>query len=131
MLKVSVKGSQVGGWGLTQAYLRQAAALSGKKPDYQGAINLWLKKHGPRTVLCLVQFWNVPMDHVPRIYLASAVEVAQQLRAAKGGRGEAMLNEDWTIKKGPFTGTSEKLPAAWKFSKCRITELLSSPYASR
>jgi hypothetical protein len=55
MLKVSVKGSHDSGWGLTQAYLRQTAALSEKKPDYQGAINLWLKKHGSRTVLCLVQ----------------------------------------------------------------------------
>jgi len=131
MLKVSVKGSQDGGWGLTQAYLRAAATLSGKKPDYQGAINLWLEKHGSKTVLCLVQFWNVSMDHVPRMYLASAIEVAQQLREAKGGRGEAALNEDWTIKKGPFTGTTEKLPAAWRFSKARVTELLSSPYASR
>jgi len=64
MLKVSVKGSQDGGWGVTQGYLRQATALSGKKPDYHGAIDLWLKRHGSRTVLCLGQFWDVPMDLV-------------------------------------------------------------------
>jgi hypothetical protein len=52
------------------------------------------------------------MGHMPRIYLASTIEVGQQLREAKAGRGEAMLNDDWTIKKGPFTGTTEKFPAA-------------------
>src|SRR5580692_7804668 len=42
MLKVSVKGSQDGSWGLTQSYL--------KKANYHGAIDTWLKRHGSRTV---------------------------------------------------------------------------------
>src|SRR5213082_2521677 len=50
LLKVSVKGSQDGSWGLTQSFLEKASA------DYHGAIELWLKRHGLQTVLCLVQF---------------------------------------------------------------------------
>src|SRR5687768_10543929 len=51
MLKVSVKGSQDGGWGLTQSYIKNA--------DYQGAIEKWLLRHGARTILCFVQFRGV------------------------------------------------------------------------
>lgn len=51
MLKVSVKGSKDGSWGLTQSHLKEA--------NYHGAIKLWLLRHKPRTVLCFVQFKNV------------------------------------------------------------------------
>ncbi len=37
MLKVSVKGSQSGSWGLTQNYLKNA--------DYHAAAEAWLSKH--------------------------------------------------------------------------------------
>src|SRR5438309_6652968 len=50
LLKVSVKGSQDGSWGLTQTFLKKASA------DYHGAIELWLRRHGLKTVFCLVQF---------------------------------------------------------------------------
>jgi hypothetical protein len=125
MLKVSVKGSQDLGWGLTQSYMRKATEISGKRADYQGAIDLWLKRHDSWTVFCLVQFGNVPIDQMPRIYLATAKEVAATLRATKGGRGDSVLNEDHTLKRGRYTGTTEKLPASWKISKDRIQELLA------
>src|ERR1700690_1396973 len=51
LLKVSVKGSKDGSWGLTQSFLAHA--------DYHGAIDKWLERHGLRTVFCLVQFRNV------------------------------------------------------------------------
>ncbi len=50
LLKVSVKGSQDGGWGLCQSYLTPT------KADYHDAIARWLARHKPRTVLCFVQF---------------------------------------------------------------------------
>jgi hypothetical protein len=56
LMKVSVKGSQDFGWGLTQSYLAKATKLSGKKADYHGAIDLWLKRHSSRTAFCFVQF---------------------------------------------------------------------------
>ena len=54
LLKISVKGSKDGSWGLTQSYLREA--------NYHGAIEVWLQRHKPRTVFCFVQFKNVPLD---------------------------------------------------------------------
>src|SRR5437660_1834897 len=42
LLKVSVKGSQDGSWGLTQSYLEKA--------NYHGAVDAWLSRHKPRTV---------------------------------------------------------------------------------
>ena len=63
MLKVSVKGSQDGGWGLTQN--------NKKECDYHEAIDRWLKAHGNKTFFCLVQFMNVNEDDLPRMYIAS------------------------------------------------------------
>src|SRR5436190_6383861 len=51
ILKVSVKGSADGGWGLSQT---QLSKLRGA--NYHGAADAWLAKHKPRTTLCLVQF---------------------------------------------------------------------------
>jgi hypothetical protein len=124
LLKVSVKGSQDGGWGLTQTYMKTAAEASGQKGDYQGAIDLWLKRHSPRTVFCLVQFFGVAADQMPRMYLATVNEVAQALRASRGGIGNSILNEDWTFKKGRCAGMTDKLPLHWSFSGKRIEQLL-------
>ena len=48
MLKISVKGSQDGGWGLTQSYKKGC--------DYHEAIHKWLEGHHKKTIFCLVQF---------------------------------------------------------------------------
>lgn len=92
ILKVSVKGSKDGGWGLTQSFLAKA--------DYQGAIDRWLAKHRPKTVLCLVQFHAVAIDELPRVYLATPNEVADRLRATAKGRGDTILYERkmWTAR---------------------------------
>ena len=58
VLKVSVKGSQDGKWGLTQSYIENA--------DYHGAADKWLAKHSKKTVFCLVQFKNTSIDELPR-----------------------------------------------------------------
>src|SRR5689334_4119882 len=60
IMKVSVKGSQDGGWGLTQSFILNA--------DYHGAIDAWLARHGAKTVLCFVQFREVGYDELPRLY---------------------------------------------------------------
>lgn len=117
LLKVSVKGSQDGSWGLTQSYLKTA--------DYHGAIQQWLRRHGSRTVFCFVQFRGVALNDLPRLYLASSVEVAQRLRETARGRGDTILYEDHTW--GPravAAGTIERLPESWRFSIKRIEELL-------
>src|SRR5215472_9928830 len=68
MLKVSVKGSKDGGWGLTQSLISNA--------NYHGAADTWLAKHSNKTVFCLVQFKGVPTSELPRMYLATPKEIA-------------------------------------------------------
>ncbi len=117
LLKVSVKGSKDGSWGLTQSFLKQA--------NYHGAIEAWLQRHGSTTVLCLVQFKNVAIGDLPRIYLARPMEIAQRLRDTAKGRGDTILYEDhsWSAR-ASAAGTIERIPPTWMFSCARIHELL-------
>jgi hypothetical protein len=118
MLKVSVKGSQDGSWGLTQSFLKEA--------NYHGAIDIWLKRHGAKTVLCFVQFKDVALHELPRLYLARPSEVAQRLKETAKGRGDTILYEEHTW--GPRAvgvGTSERLPANWAFRPERVEAILS------
>jgi Holliday junction resolvase-like predicted endonuclease len=118
MLKVSVKGSKDGAWGLTQSWLERG------KADYHGAIDGWLAQHKKKTVMCFVQFDNVQLNEMPRCYLASPGEVAERLRATSNGRGAAILWEKkvWTAR-ASAAGTVDAIPAAWNFSVVRVEEL--------
>ncbi len=118
LLKVSVKGSKDGSWGLTQSFLKQA--------NYHGAIEAWFKRHGSMTVFCLVQFKNVALAEMPRIYLARPSEIAQRLRDTANGRGDTILyeNHTWSTR-ASAAGTIERIPPTWRFSSERIHELLS------
>lgn len=49
LLKVSVKGSKDGGWGLCQSYLTK------KKADYHAAIDRWLARHRRGSLFRTVQ----------------------------------------------------------------------------
>jgi hypothetical protein len=116
LLKVSVKGSQDGGWGLTQSFITNA--------DYHGAVDLWLNRHGARTVLCFVQFKGIDLSSMPRMYLATPHEVAARLRESAKGRGDTILYEKHTW--GPrahAAGTVEEIPSSWLFSAERIDRL--------
>lgn len=117
MLKVSVKGSKTGSWGLTPSHLINA--------DYHAAVDQWLAKHKPKTIFCFVQFKGVPFEEMPHLYLAHPTEVADRLKATAGGRGDTILFERkiWT-KRAHAAGTTDEVPAAWKFSLARIQELL-------
>jgi len=116
LLKVSVKGSQDGGWGLTQSYIRNA--------DYHGAIDTWLKRHGARTVFCFVQFKEVALDQLPRFYLATPTEVATRLRESAAGRGETILYELHRWGSRAFAAhTVDEIPAHWRFTPERIDQL--------
>ena len=80
MLKISVKGSQDGSWGLTQGYKKGC--------DYHTATAKWLKAHHKKTIFCLVQFQGTAPDEMPRIYLATPQEIADRLNASAGGRDD-------------------------------------------
>lgn len=120
LMKVSVKGSQDGGWGLAQT---QLAKIGGA--NYHSAIDEWLKRHGSKTVFCFVQFIDVELNQMPRLYLATPVEVAQRLRETAKGRGDTILYEEhnWTDR-AFAAGTSERIPECWKFTQERVEYLL-------
>jgi Holliday junction resolvase-like predicted endonuclease len=123
LLKVSVKGSQDGSWGLAQSQLSKL-----RNANYHGAIDEWLRKHGSRTVFCFVQFKNAELKDLPRLYLARPSEVAERLKATANGRGDTILYEShaWGVR-AVGAGTVERIPESWCFSEKRIEELLSLP----
>ncbi len=116
MLKVSVKGSRDGAWGLCQSFLKEA--------NYHGAIDSWLAKHSSKTVFCFVQFKDVALQELPRMYLATPAEVAARLKAAVGGRGETILHEHHVW--GPralAAGSVEEIPGDWAFTQARLESI--------
>lgn len=117
ILQVSVKGSKDGGWGLTQSQIRNA--------DYHAAAEAWLKLHGHRTIFCLVQYKDVPIDAMPRVYLATPAEIALRLRQTANGRGDTILHERhaWSAR-AHAAGTIDEVPQSWRFSLDRIEQLL-------
>jgi hypothetical protein len=117
VLKVSVKGSQDGSWGLCQSHLREA--------NYHAAIDTWMARHKPRTVLCLVQFKGAQVNEMPRVYLATPQEIGKRLHETAKGRGDTILYEQrtWTAK-AHGAGTTEEVPVAWRFSPERVAALL-------
>ncbi|WP_207650015.1 hypothetical protein [Desulfosporosinus lacus] len=116
ILKISVKGSQDGGWGLTQNYK--------KGLDYHQAVDKWFEKHKSKTIFCFVQFKNTALNELPRLYLATPHEVAETLKKSAGGRGDTILAEEhkWGIT-AYAAGTVDKIPESWNFSRDRIEEL--------
>ena len=118
MLKISVKGSQDGGWGLCQSYLQEA--------NYHRAIACWEERHSARTVLSLVQFCDVDFNQMPRVYLATPKEIGRRLRDTAKGRGDTILYErhEWG-KRAHGAGTLEEIPSSWRFSADRVQALLN------
>ena len=116
MLKISVKGSQDGGWGLTQSYKKGC--------DYHEAIRKWLGSHHKKTIFCLVQFKGTEEDQMPRMYLASPAEIAEVMNASAGGRGETVLREyhQWGPR-AAGSGTIDRIPEEWKFTAERAQDM--------
>ena len=119
LLKVSVKGSKDGGWGLTQSYK--------KGRTYHEAIDAWLEAHGKKTIFCLVQFKGVELNKMPRVYLASPAEIAEEMHKSRAGNGETVLREykKWTDK-GIAAGTEDIIPEKWLFSEARVREMFEN-----
>lgn len=119
LMKVSVKGSQDGGWGLVQKYKMPGV-------DYHQVAELWLKAQSSDVIFCLVQFQDVLIGQCPRVYLARSREMASYLKKARNGNGTTILYEDYTYAKGLGHGCTDKIPDEWHFSAKRIEELLNS-----
>lgn len=115
-LKISVKGSANGGWGLTQTQLSKL-----KFANYHGAAAAWLERHKPGTAICLVQFKDAKFDDMPRVYLVKPREIAEKLRQASGGRGDTIIYENYTRgSRSAGAGTLERIPDEWRLSSARV-----------
>ena len=119
MLKISVKGSQDGSWGLTQGFKKNC--------NYHEAIDRWLASHGKKTIFCLVQFKDVQPDEMPRMYLATPAEIADVMKKNRSGYGDTILYEyhKWG-QRALAAGTVEVLPEEWKFTEERANEMFDS-----
>ena len=115
-LKISVKGSQSGSWGLTQSHK--------KGRGYAEAIDYWASKQSASIVFCLVQFKGVQLAECPRVYLATIDQVADTLKRSRANAGSTRLREQWSYKRGVAAGSVEALPPEWKFSETRLSKLL-------
>ncbi|MGA2260952.1 MAG: hypothetical protein ABSH28_05920 [Acidobacteriota bacterium] len=116
VLKVSVKGSKDGGWGLTQSFVKNA--------DYHGAADQWVCRHSNKTVFCLVQFKDTSIETLPRMYLATPQEIVDWLKNAAAGRGDTVLYErhEWSPR-AYAAGTIDTMPESWKFTEERLEEI--------
>ncbi|WP_082050432.1 PD-(D/E)XK nuclease family protein [Risungbinella massiliensis] len=96
ILKVAVKASQDGDWGIVP---------SGEEDvSFEEVFDAWLAEQDLQMVYCLVQFQDVGMDQLPGIYLASPEEVAEKLKAVGDRR-------------------MEEVPEEWRFSGERVEEM--------
>ncbi|MEN9316044.1 MAG: hypothetical protein RIS35_2437 [Pseudomonadota bacterium] len=121
-MKVSVKGTQSDGWGLTQGKLKNA--------DCHGAVDRWLETHSRRTVFCLVQFKNVMLTELPRIYLATSIEIASHLKRVRDGHGYTILHEDHKWSRGIAQDSHDRIPDDWRFTPERL-EAVAATIASQ
>jgi hypothetical protein len=115
---VSVKGSKDGGWGLIQNH-------KNKSVTYHQAIDYWLLKHDqPMLVFCLVQFRGVSFGELPRLYLATPLELANYLKASRGGHGYTSARERYVWSGGIASGAIDSMPSSWRFSLERLALFL-------
>jgi Holliday junction resolvase-like predicted endonuclease len=115
-LRISVKGSQSGAWGLVQNFK--------KGRSYHEAIDAWAAQHKPHTVYCLVQFWGVSLGQAPRAYLATVLEIVAYLKASRNGEGATILRENYSFRRGVAAGITDSIPGHWVFTAARVDDLL-------
>ncbi len=127
MMKVMVHGSLDGFWDLVEPYLDKSSRSKPSRADYHRAVDLWLEHHGSRVACCLVKFQSPELNEMPRIYLASAAEIAEKLHLITEHIGESALCEEYEVVDSYGSHKVESLPAKWQFSQARIAELMHSP----
>jgi hypothetical protein len=111
-LKVQVKGSQDGGWGLFQSHIRNA--------DYHGALDAWLIAQLTDIVYFFVQFRDVAPGMVPRSYIARPSEIVEHMRTTRAGHAYTSLREKYTYTRGLGAGHTDIIPQSWLTTLARI-----------
>ena len=113
ILKVSVKGSQDGGWVLLGKHKK-------KDLSWKSAVQSWLSAQPAKVVMCFVQFCDIPFSELPRIYLVRAKEVAHHLLQGRGGHVSTCLLENYFYSKGVGKELTDKIPEFWLCTEKRI-----------
>lgn len=112
VLKVSVKGSQNGGWALL--------AKHKKGRTWPETVERWLENQPSDVLMCFVQFQGVEFSGMPRIYLARAEEVSKQLKKGRNGNVSTCLYERYRYSKGVGKDSVDELPKDWVCTEERI-----------
>jgi hypothetical protein len=116
--KISVKGSQDGGWGLIQNFKNASRT-------YHEAIDAWVSNHKDAdTLYCFVQFKGAELGEMPRVYLCTISEAASYLRQSRGGHGYTSLREAYKWASGIAGGAVDEIPKEWRISAERISMYL-------
>jgi hypothetical protein len=111
-LKLQVKGSQTGGWGLFQGHLKDA--------DYHGALDKWLANELSDVVYVFVQFKGVALGEAPRCYVARPVQIVEHMRTTRGGHARTVLREKHAYSSGVGAGQIDVIPIGWLLSQARV-----------
>ena len=114
-LKLSVKGTQRGGWGLFQSHIENA--------DYHKAIEDWKEEQPSDSIYLLIQFNGINLGSAPRCYLARPKEIAEHMHTTRAGRGYTSLREEYLYKKGVGKGYTDRIPNSWLVTLKRIDEI--------
>lgn len=116
-LPISVKGNQDGGWMLAVKYKNTSTT-------YHEAIDLWLVAQRQDLIYVFVQFLDVPLGELPRVYIARPKEIAAHMKTQRNGKGYGALQEDIRrIRKG--SQYAHRIPSVWKFCLARLNEVAS------
>jgi len=130
MLKVSVKASDDGRWNLAQGFGRRSSEPGTRTLDCRSAIDMWADSQGSKTICCLVQFEDVAITQMPRIYLAYPAEIAAEMRLANERSACCGLVEQYEYTSAEGKREFASLPARWRFSLERIQDLIEGQTAS-
>jgi Holliday junction resolvase-like predicted endonuclease len=121
-IRISVKGSQDGGWMLAVRYLKKG--MLNKGANYIAAINEWESRQHDNIIYMFVGFRGISLHAAPNVYIADPSEVAEQMRSQSAGQGKAVLRED-TPTHHPHAKHQDKIPDSWHYSTERIDSYLS------
>jgi hypothetical protein len=112
-LKVSVKGSQDGGWIINAPF---------KKPgvNWPQALAAWLASQPKGVIMFYVQFQDARYLSLPNMYLATAQEVHDHMLTTRAGHIAGCLYEKYSFVKGLGKGSTDAIPQAWALSEHRI-----------
>jgi len=113
LLKLQVKGSQDGGWGLFQGHKSESV-------NYHEAIDAWGKSQVAEIVYVFVQFKSIAAGQLPRCYIARPSEVVLHMHTTRGGHGYTSMREAHTYSSGVGKGHTDRVPQAWLATQQRI-----------